>query len=178
VVSSSDYPGVVRVVDDFQADIKRVTQVQPVISTDTIPESNLVVIIGTIGKSPLIDNLVQSGKLDVTGIAGRWEVSLVQVVDAPLSGVAQALVIAGSDQRGTIYGVYNLSRQMGVSPWYYWDDVPAQQKSAVYVLAGRHTRGEPAVKYRGFFVNDENPSTGPGLLIHLALEVIRINHWD
>jgi hypothetical protein len=160
VVNASDYPGVVRVVNDLQADIVRVTRVRPAISVDKVPAATGVVFIGTIGKSAIIDNLIRTGKLNVAGVAGRWETWLLQVIENPLPGVSRALVIAGSDQRGTIFGVYDLSKQMGVSPWYWWDDVPARYRSALYVLPGRHTLGEPAVKYRGFFINDENPATG------------------
>ncbi|MFC7669511.1 glycosyl hydrolase 115 family protein [Hymenobacter humi] len=76
----------------------------------------------------------------------------------PMPGVERALVIAGSDKRGTIYGIYDLSQQIGVSPWYWWADVPTKQQPALYVLAGRHTQGEPKVKYRGIFLNDEAPA--------------------
>ena len=78
----------------------------------------------------------------------------------PLPGVDRAFVIAGSDQRGTIYGAYDVSKQIGVSPWHFWDDVPARHQNALYVLPGRHTQGTPKVKYRGFFINDENPALG------------------
>jgi hypothetical protein len=159
VVSAADHPGVIRVVDDFRDDLLRVTGVRPPVVSSP-PASSRPVLIGTIGESPLIDALVSSGKLDVTGIAGKWETSLQTVVDHPLEGIEQALVIAGSDQRGTIFGVYDVSRQLGVSPWYWWDDVPARQHSAVYVSPGRHSQGTPAVRYRGFFINDENPQTG------------------
>jgi hypothetical protein len=160
VVSAADYPGVVRAVNDLQADIVRVTQVQPEILVNSAPTGNQLVLVGTIGKSPFIDSLVQSKKIDVSGIKGRWETSLLQVVDRPLPGVRRALVIAGSDQRGTIYGVYDLSKAIGVSPWYWWDDVPPRHREALYVLPGRYSDGEPAVKYRGIFINDENPATG------------------
>jgi hypothetical protein len=160
VVSSTDYAGVVRVVGDLQADIKRVTNVEPGVVNDKVPGQGDVVLIGTIGKSPLIDGLVASGKLDVSGIAGKWETSLEQVVQNPMAGVRRALVIAGSDQRGTIYGAYDVSKGIGVSPWYWWDDVPAKHQDALYVLPGRHSQGTPAVKYRGFFINDENPDLG------------------
>jgi hypothetical protein len=160
VVSAGDYPGVVRVVNDLKSDIKAVTGVQPAVATDRLPPRGEVVLVGTIGRSPLIDRLVNSGKLDVTGIAGRWETSLEQVVQNPLPGVRRAFVIAGSDQRGTIYGAYDVSKVIGVSPWHWWDDVPPRHQDALYVLPGRHTQGTPAVKYRGFFINDENPDTG------------------
>ncbi|MFI7672674.1 glycosyl hydrolase 115 family protein [Actinophytocola sp. NPDC049390] len=158
VVSGADRPGVVRVVGDLRDDIARVTGVAPSVSLDEVPTGSAPVLVGTIGESPLIDDLVERGKLDVRGIAGKWETSLQQVVEHPLPGVRRALVIAGSDQRGTIYGAYDVSRKIGVSPWYWWDDVPARQADALYVLPGRHTQGTPAVKYRGFFINDENPA--------------------
>jgi len=160
VVSSTDFPGVVRVVDDLQSDLERVSGVKPAVSLDVVPNRSAVVLVGTIGRSPLIDGLVSAGKLDVSGIKGKWETSLQQVVAAPVPGVAQALVIAGSDQRGTIYGTYDVSRGIGVSPWYFWDDVKPAHQNALYVTPGRHTQGTPVVKYRGFFINDENPSLG------------------
>jgi hypothetical protein len=160
VVSGDDRPGVVRVVGDLRADIERVTGVAPAVSLDRVPAGSEPVLVGTIGESPLVDALVAGGKLDVTGIAGKWETSLQQVVRDPMPGVRRALVIAGSDQRGTIFGAYDVSRRIGVSPWYWWDDVPARQSDELYVLPGRHSQGTPAVKYRGFFVNDENPALG------------------
>ncbi|MGH3391685.1 MAG: glycosyl hydrolase 115 family protein, partial [Actinomadura sp.] len=159
VVSASDHPGVVRVVNDLQADLERVTGVRPAVSNE-VPAAREVVLVGTIGDSPLIDGLVAAGKLDVRGIEGRWETSLEQVVTDPLPGVRRAFVIAGSDQRGTIYGAYDVSKQIGVSPWYWWNDVPSPHRDALYVLPGRHSQGTPAVKYRGFFINDENPNLG------------------
>lgn len=165
-VSPDDHPGVVRVVDDLRADIERVTGVKPAV-TDGAPSAKAaksphrdLVIVGTIGRSPLIDGLIEAGKLDVRGIEGRWETSLQQVVRHPMPGVDRAFVIAGSDQRGTIYGAYETSRQIGVSPWHWWDDVPPRRRDALYVLPGRHSQGTPAVKYRGFFINDENPALG------------------
>ena len=160
VVSGSDYPGVIRVVNDLQADIAAVTGVRPAVSVDQVPSGDEIVLIGKIGKSPLIDKLVSAGTLDVTGIAGQWETSLEQVVTNPLPGVRRAFVIAGSDQRGTIFGAYDVSKGIGVSPWYWWDDVPPGHASELYVLPGRHTQGTPAVKYRGLFINDENPNLG------------------
>ncbi|HEX9107472.1 MAG TPA: glycosyl hydrolase 115 family protein, partial [Longimicrobiales bacterium] len=162
VVSSADWPGVVRAAKDLRADVGRVTGTEAPLMTaaaGTPPETTSpAVLIGTIGRSPLIDALVQARKLDVSGVAGKWETFVTQVVADPLPGVKQALVIAGSDKRGTIYGIYDLSAQIGVSPWYWWADVPAQHRGALYVLPGRHTQGEPAVKYRGIFLNDEAPA--------------------
>ncbi len=155
VVSAEDHPGVVRVAGDLRDDIERVTGVRPGATV-----AREVILVGTIGRSPLIDGLVRAGKLDVTGIAGRWETSLQTVVERPMPGVDRAFVIAGSDPRGTIFGAYDVSYGIGVSPWYWWDDVPPVHRDAVYVLPGRHTQGTPAVKYRGVFINDENPALG------------------
>ncbi|MFD4971647.1 glycosyl hydrolase 115 family protein [Streptomyces sp. NPDC058424] len=155
VVSADDHPGVVRAAGDLRDDIQRVTGVRP---GHTIARN--AVLVGTIGRSPLIDGLVKSGKLDVTGVRGRWETSLQAVVDHPMPGVDRALVIAGSDPRGTIFGAYDVSYGIGVSPWYWWDDVPPVRRNRVWILPGRHTQGTPVVKYRGVFINDENPALG------------------
>ncbi len=157
-VSSQDHPGVIRVLKHLQADIGRVTKAQPTISTDTIPASKEIVLVGTLGKSPLLDKLVQDKKLDVKGIEGKWETFLIQIIEQPLPNVDQALIITGSDKRGTIYGMYDLCSKIGVSPWYWWADVPVKKKLSIYVKPGRHTLGEPAVKYRGIFINDEAPA--------------------
>ncbi|GAA4430948.1 glycosyl hydrolase 115 family protein [Actinokineospora soli] len=155
VVSGDDHAGVRRAVGDLRADVERVTGVRP--GDATGPH---VVIVGTLGRSPLLDDLVARGVLDVRGVAGRWETAVQQVVEHPAPGVRKALVIAGSDQRGTIFGVYDVSKSIGVSPWYWWDDVAPQPRAELHVLPGRHTQGTPAVKYRGFFINDENPALG------------------
>lgn len=153
VVSSGDKPGVLRVAADLQADIERVTGVRPALVFDRPPPDRPVVLIGTLGHSPLIDDLVAARKLDVSGIAGKWETSLSQVVDG-------RLVLTGSDQRGVIYGVYELSQRIGVSPWYWWDDVPVRHSDELHVSGRRFSLGTPHVKYRGFFINDENPALG------------------
>lgn len=157
-VSAQDYEGVVRAVRDLRADVGRVTGMEPVVATDAAGLRGPVVVVGTIGKSPVIDALIRGGKLDVTGVTGNWESYVRQVVSNPMPGVPQALVIAGSDKRGTIYGVYDLSSHIGVSPWYWWADVPARHQADLSVPLGRYTQGEPAVKYRGIFINDEAPA--------------------
>lgn len=158
LVSATEYPGVMRALKNFQADSRQVTQIEPALVTDKAPAGTEVVLIGTIGKSPLIDQLVRNKKLDVSGVTGKWETFLTQIVNKPMPGVERALVIAGSDKRGTIYGIYDLSAQIGVSPWNWWADVPVTRQASLYVLPGRHTQGTPAVKYRGIFINDEAPA--------------------
>lgn len=168
VVSGADWPGVVRVVGDLQADIERVTGVRPDVRRDSVPEQREITVVGTIGRSPLIDQLITAGKLDVSGVEGRWETSLQTVVERPMPGVDRAFVVAGSDQRGTVFGAYDLSRGIGVSPWYWWDDVRPVHRDALYVRAGRHTQGTPAVRYRGIFINDENPALGTWAPAHFG----------
>jgi hypothetical protein len=158
VASTQDYPGVIRAVRDLRLDVGRVTAHEPVVSLDTLPAARELVVVGTLGRSPLIDGLVRAGRVDTAGVAGRWEASFTQVVEHPWPGVDRALVIAGSDKRGTIYGVYDLSAAIGVSPWYWWADVPVRHHDALFVKAGRHAQGPPAVKYRGIFLNDEAPA--------------------
>ena len=157
-VDSTDFPGVIRAVNDLQTDFERVANSAGAV---THGEKNLgpnAIIVGTIGKSKLIDQLIREGKIDVKSVEGKWESFLIQVVTNPLPGVASALVIAGSDKRGTIFGVYDLSNQIGVSPWYWWADVPIPHHDELFVKPGRYVQGPPAVKYRGIFLNDEAPS--------------------
>lgn len=154
---SNDHQGVIRAIGDLQLDIERVTNRRPQM-TSSRPAEEHTVIIGTIGKSQLIDELISAGKLDGSGLSGKWESFVIVTVTHPVPDVEQALVIAGSDKRGTIYGIYELSEQIGVSPWYWWADVPIPRKDALYVKPGTYFSGEPKVKYRGIFINDEAPA--------------------
>lgn len=160
VIGAGESPGVIRIAKLFQEDIFQVTSVKPELIIGELPKSESVIIAGTIGKSKLIDQLVASGKLNSSDLEGKWEASLIQVIKKPFPGIKQALVIAGSDKRGTIFGLFGLSRQMGVSPWHFWTDVPAKKHSELYVRGGRYISGEPKVKYRGIFLNDEEPALG------------------
>lgn len=149
---SSDYKGVVRAAGDLQADIFAVLGRKPEL-TATTTAGRGEFIIGTLGKSRLIDGLVASGKLKADKLKGRLESFVVATIDGNL-------VIAGSDKRGTIYGIYELSQQLGVSPWYWWADAPIAKRSDAFVRAGYYQSEEPKVKYRGIFINDEWPSFG------------------
>jgi hypothetical protein len=157
-VSREDYPGVLRAAADLGADIGRVTGTPARVITDSAPRVAQAVFIGTLGRSPLIDQLVRERKIDGDKIRGKWEAFVSQAVERPVPGVERALVIAGSDKRGTIYGIYDLSSTIGVSPWYWWADVPVQHRAELYVRPDTRTMGEPAVKYRGIFINDEAPA--------------------
>ncbi len=156
-LDQSDYAGVLRAASDLQCDIERVTGTRPELIKNRSPKGKFVVIAGTLGKSSLIDKLAKLHKINATPIAGKWESFIITTVKHPFPGVDQALVIAGSDKRGTIYGEYEISEQIGVSPWYWWADVPAQHHDALLIKLGTYVQGPPAVKYRGIFINDENP---------------------
>jgi hypothetical protein len=157
-ISSSDYPGVIRAFRDLRSDISKVTTINPQFSIDTLPSAKGIVIAGTIGKSLIIDNLIKKKKIDVRDVKDKWESFIIQVVKRPLPGVKSALVIAGSDKRGTIFGIYEVSKQIGVSPWYWWADVIPEHKESLYIKSGRFVQGSPSVKYRGLFLNDEAPA--------------------
>ena len=157
-VDASDFPGVIRAAHDLQKDIERVTGSAPTIAGDWQSAGSRLILIGTLGESPIIDRLVSEKKIDATPIAGKWESFLIHTIAHPLPGIDSALIIAGSDKRGTIYGIYDLSQQIGVSPWYWWADVPVPHHDTLGVKPGTYVQGPPAVKYRGLFLNDEAPA--------------------
>jgi hypothetical protein len=156
-ISSEDFPGVIRAVNQLKTDLGKVSGIEPQIKTG-VPEERYAVIIGTIGKCELIDQLIQRNIIDIKEIEGAWESTLIQVINKPFPGVKKALVIAGTDKRGTIYGVYDVSSKIGVSPWYWWADMPVRKQSALYVKPGKFILESPKVKYRGIFINDEAPA--------------------
>ncbi|HOT14770.1 MAG TPA: glycosyl hydrolase 115 family protein [Bacteroidales bacterium] len=153
---NAEYPGVIRAICDLQNDIESVTGKKPAFITNN-EVSDYEIIIGTLGKNKQIDNLVSSKKLDVKDLKGKWESFVITTIANPAKNVKNSLVIVGSDKRGTIYAIYELSKQLGVSPWYWWADVPAQKRASAYIVSGRYAWGEPKVKYRGIFINDEAP---------------------
>lgn len=144
---NDEYKGVVIAIGNLEKDIKSVT------GANVHESSQANIIIGTIGKSHFIDDLIKKGKLDGHLLNGKREKYTITTIDSKV-------IIAGSDKRGTIYGIYELSRQIGVSPWNWWADVPAEKHSDIYIKKGLYTDGEPAVKYRGIFINDEWPAMG------------------
>ena len=155
VVSAADWQVAKIAAGDLAADVERVTGRKPALKQSTEGLSENVVLVGTLGKSPVIDRLVRDGRLDVKDVQGQWESFVIATVADPLPGVRRGLVIAGSDRRGTAYGVYELSKRSGVSPWYWWADVTPTHRDVLYVSPERLRVGPPAVKYRGIFINDE-----------------------
>jgi len=139
-------------------DIERVTGEQPVISTVENFQGSYIIIVATVGKNPLIDKLVAEKKLNTDGLINQWERFIIKTIDKPFPGVKQALVVVGSDRRGAAYGVFTLSEKMGVSPWYWWADVPVEKHDEIYLENCNYLSQSPAVKYRGIFINDESPA--------------------
>jgi hypothetical protein len=141
----------------FASDVEQVTGIKPRLLTSLAkPLPANLILVGVLGHSPEIDQLVAAHKIDTAVVAGKWESALTTVVSKPLPGVSTALVIAASDRRGAAFALFTLSRQMGVSPWTWWADVPIPHHAAVYVRAGAHVQPEPSVQYRGIFLNDED----------------------
>jgi len=153
VVDESDWKGVIRAAKDLGDDVRKVTGVASEVKTLTTYLSPLTsnIIVGTIGKNQIIDRLIKQKKLDIKRIKGHWEGYVITLID-------DNLVIAGNDRRGTIFGIYEVSRQIGVSPWYWMADAPVVHKEELYF--DDYQEEWPAVKYRGIFINDEWPSFG------------------
>ena len=152
VVDRQDWKQVVRAAGDLSDDVRKVTGVSAALVNGnqgkTVGKGGCIVV-GTIGKSQFVDKLVRQKKLDVSQVRGRWESFVIDVVDGNL-------VVAGSDKRGTIYGIYTLSEHIGVSPWYWWADVPVSRQDVLSWDRGRMVSGEPSIRYRGIFINDED----------------------
>src|SRR5574344_726776 len=160
VVDETENKGVLMALDNLQADVERVCGKVPVVKRWGDGEKNLPancrLCVGTIG-TPLIRYLISKGYVNKASLEGKKEKYVLTCVDVGRGGKSPLVVVAGSDRRGTIYGIYELSRQMGVSPWYWWADVPTAHHDEVFVRQGTFTDGEPAVAYRGIFLNDEAP---------------------
>jgi len=150
-------PAVRHAADGFAGDLERVSGARAARIQKLAGVKGPVVLIGVLGRSPAIDALVRAGKVKPQDIAGEWEAFRQIVVDNPAPGIARALVIVGSDRRGAVYGAYDLSEKIGVSPWHWFADVPVAQQANVFVTAGSR-RDQPRVRYRGFFINDEAPA--------------------
>ena len=156
IVAENDKKGVLIAVQNLQKDFERVCGKQAQLFNSPTSDTKQCIIVGSL-ESPYVKQLIKAKQLDEKELKGKVEKYIMTVVSNPLPGVDEALVIAGSDMRGTIYGVYELSEQIGVSPWYDWMDVPVVKHQNLAIKRGSYTAGEPAVRYRGLFLNDEAP---------------------
>ncbi|KAH7239997.1 uncharacterized protein BKA55DRAFT_693544 [Fusarium redolens] len=165
VVDQSDYPGVIRAARDLAQDFARVTKgdASPLIVISSESDYDKIqtetaIIVGSVASSGIIKTLAQQGKLDTQAIERKWETFSTDTVDQSLGKCGSALVIAGSDKRGTIFGIYTLSEQIGVSPWYWWADVPPKHHEEIYAIEKQTVHRKPSVRHRGIFLNDEAPA--------------------
>jgi len=152
----SDFSSVKKTAQLFSEDIEMVTGKKPMLVSSKLKAGEYTVIIGTVEKSQLIKELVKSKKLKIDSVCNQWERYTIRTIDNPFKGVKRALVIAGSDRRGTSYGVFSISEAIGVSPWYWWADVPVKKNQNLSIKAINYTSKSPSVKYRGVFINDED----------------------
>src|SRR6478609_1018841 len=150
-------PAIDHAARNFAADLGRVGGTDAPLAHDSGAVQGPVVLIGELGKSALIEDLRRRGLIEAADLAGQWEAYRQVVVDNPFPNVSRALVVIGSDRRGAVFGTYDVSERIGVSPWYWFADVPVQHRASVYLTPGSR-RDQPAVKYRGFFINDEAPA--------------------
>jgi hypothetical protein len=157
-VDANDHWVVQKAASLLQEDIQSVTGIKPAVFNQLPSSGQNIILIGSMDNSSLIKKLIADKKLNADGIKGKWEAFTIQVVSNPMNGIKSALVIAGSDRRGTAYGVFELSKQAGVSPWYWWADVPVKKNKEIFVKTGVYKYGSPSVKYRGIFINDEAPA--------------------
>ncbi|KAL0943457.1 uncharacterized protein CTRU02_201344 [Colletotrichum truncatum] len=168
----SDPVGVRIAINSLANDWEQITGTKPPVqtwvgsgsnSTARLPGTNstispkIAVIAATVD-SPLVRQLEESAKVEVNDIRGKWETFRTLLVDKPLPQFSKALVIVGSDKRGVMFGLYTLAEQSGQSPLHWWADVPATKHDKIYALNKITTHGEPSVKYRGLFINDEAPA--------------------
>ncbi len=158
--SASEFSIVQRAADDLVNDFEMVTGNAPDLKNSLSELGDRAVIVGTVGNSVLIDSLISAGILDVSDIESKWEGYTIGVYKNLTEDLKEAVVIAGSDARGTIYGIYELSEQIGVSPWYWWADVPVEENENPTLAVEALTQTEiPDVKFRGIFINDEENFT-------------------
>ncbi|WP_235536908.1 glycosyl hydrolase 115 family protein [Sphingomonas sp. Root241] len=160
VIVDADADGAVKdAASAFSRDVARVAGAEPLPLRSSLGGATSAVLIGQLGNSPLIADLVKRRRIDVSDIVGKWEGYRQIVVDDPFPGVRRALVIVGSDRRGAIFGSYDISEKIGVSPWSWWADVPVRRRTNLYITAGARADA-PKVQYRGIFINDEDPAFG------------------
>lgn len=167
---AADFAGVRRVSLSVAGDIQLVTGSQPELITDRARLCGTAVVAGTIGHNDIIDSLIAEERLDVSRVQQHRECFVIAVIERPCPELDRGIIIAGSEKRGTFYGLYHLSRLAGVSPWVYWGDViPHKQESLSFTSSQlEYTSREPSIRYRGFFINDEWPSFGSWTTEHFG----------
>ncbi len=166
--ADTGYKGIRIAAEAFAGDVFAVTGKKPEIVTSMEELKGSVIAVGTMQQNPLIKKVTEAGSMDLAEIDGKWECYSTKLLTAEEEaeasllpeGVTEGLLIAGSDKRGCIYGIYRLSELIGVSPWVWFADVtPEKKETLIFTKEELETVSkEPSVKYRGIFINDESPS--------------------
>lgn len=172
VVEETAFEGVKRIADKVARDIEKVTDNRPEIVENIVADQSgteVQILCATVGKSPLLQQLMEEGKIDLSGVVGKREVYKLELLQDAFEGIKQTLVICGSDKRGTIYGMFALSEYIGVSPLCFWGDVEPVKNVDIRIKSDIEVVSfEPSVKYRGFFINDEWPCCGNWAVEHFG----------
>lgn len=156
VYDAADFTVVKKSAEFLAQDIELVTGFKPVVVNQIENTSGYVILVGSLTQSKIIQSLAEKKLVNKDTLAGKWESWATQVLENPFESIEKALVIYGSDRRGTAYGVFDISEKIGVSPWYWWADVTPEKKEKVVLSKMNFVSGPPSVKYRGIFLNDED----------------------
>ena len=169
ILEEEAFSGVKKIAGKVSKDFEAVTGKAAEIAEHTALGKNdgsAKVLVCTLGKSPLLNKLSEEGKFDASKIKDKWEVYSFGKID--LEG-EEVLLIAGSDKRGTIYGMFHLSELLGVNPWYWFADVTPAKKDFIEITEEDYfVSKEPSVRYRGLFINDEWPAFGNWTFEHFG----------
>jgi hypothetical protein len=163
------FEGVKKIAQKIAKDFEKVCGTLPQIITEISPKGKTAILFATLGHSPLLDALMGEGKFDPSSVSGKNEVYQIKIIDKAFNGTTQALVVCGSDKRGTIYGMFAVSEFIGVSPLHFWGDAEPLRLERIAITEAIETVSkEPSVKYRGFFINDEWPCMGNWTVSHFG----------
>jgi len=165
LISEDDFVGVHIAASSLRDDLRQITGVVRDVRKETTSSIlkyanttlSSVILAGSIN-STLIRHITEQGAVDTKDIAGKFETFKTIIVEKPFPGVSRALVIVGSDKRGTIYGIHTLAEQSGQSPLHWFADVPAKKHAQIHAQPKTTIHGEPSIRYRGLFINDEEPA--------------------
>lgn len=155
-IDSEDQVAVNTAASLFSDDIQRVSGKKIPVKKTSGKLPHYMILAGTVGHNRLIKQLIKDKKINADSLTGQWERYSIQIIQNPFPHVKAALVIAGSDRRGTAYGLFSISEALGVSPWYWWADVQVEKKNKLFLNVKDYTSKSPTVKYRGIFINDED----------------------
>ena len=154
-VSQDEESVVLEAVEMFRSDVKLVSEREAILVNEI---SENTIIVGTLGVNPILDRIIEQNKINIEGVKDEWEAFQIEVADFQSKKI---LLVVGSDKRGTAYGILELSRIIGVSPWVWWADSHPVKKKNVDISDSFFRKQKPSVQYRGIFINDEGVGFTP-----------------